>query len=110
MSEQHNYRIRNSGGWAYYPTLEAFEGELKMLTIEPLAEFYQPGIGWVRYNPQPVDYAAIIRRLVEAGNKLNSELKFHATTRGFTESVYDELASWLEVRNSAEVKKVLGEA
>ena len=110
MSEQHNYRILTPMGWFTCDTQERLEEEIKQCTEEVRAEFYQPGIGWVKYNPQPVDYAAIIRRLVEAGNKLNSELKFHATTRGFTESVYDELASWLEVRNSAEVKKVLGEA
>lgn len=105
MSSEHNYRIRNSGGWAYYPTLEAFENELKMLTLTPLAEFYQPGIGWVRYNPQPVDYAAIIRRLVEAGDGMADLLSRYATSRQSLEVV-----EWERVCNSAEVKKVMGEA
>jgi hypothetical protein len=50
---QHNYRIRHSGGFAYFPTIEVFEKEIGLRTDTPLAEFYQPGIGWVRYTPEP---------------------------------------------------------
>jgi hypothetical protein len=53
MSEIYNYRIRHSGGFAYFPTIEVFEKEIGLRTDTPLAEFYQPGIGWLRYTPEP---------------------------------------------------------
>jgi hypothetical protein len=50
---QHNFRVRHSGGFAYFPTIEVFEKEIELRTDTTLAEFYQPGIGWVRYTPEP---------------------------------------------------------
>jgi hypothetical protein len=50
---QHNFRMRHSGGWSYFSTQEAIEKEIGLRTDTPLAEFYQPGIGWVRYTPEP---------------------------------------------------------
>jgi hypothetical protein len=97
MSEQHNYRVLTPVGWFTCDTQERLEEEIKHCTEDVLAEFYQPGIGWVKYTPQPVDYAAIIRQLVAAGDQ--------AAISGEDE----EFANWLEARNSAEVKKVLGE-
>jgi hypothetical protein len=104
MSE-YNYRIRNMRGWVYYPTLESFEKEIELLSCVPLAEFYQPGIGWVRYSPQPVDYVEIIRRLVAAGDGY-----VEYSMKGIPEAWVEAVEAWENIRNSAEVKKVLGEA
>ena len=103
MSEIHNYRIRHSGGFAYFPTIEVFEKEIGLRTDTPLAEFYQPGIGWVRYTPEPkpVDYEAIIKRLVAAGDDLAAIL--HCQGNEFEEEFI-----WAKTRDLAEVKKALG--
>lgn len=98
MSEHHNYRVLTPVGWFTCGTQERLEQEIKHCTEDVRAEFYQPGIGWVKYNPQPVDYAEIIRRLVAAGDQ--------AAISGEDE----EFGKWLNVRNDPEVKKVLGEA
>ena len=107
MSEQHNYRIISNKPlriYDYFKTQQELDYVMKTRANRShTAEFYQPGIGWVRYNPQPIDYAAIIKRLVAAGNQLTIALVLGADG----DSVCND---WSEITNSAEVKKVLGEA
>ena len=109
MSEQGNYRIISNKPlriYDYFKTQQELHTAMETQTNRShTAEFYQPGIGWVRYNPQPVDYAEIIRRLVAAGDEMASLLSRYATSRQSLEAV-----EWDRVCKSAEVKKVLGEA
>ena len=102
MSE-HNYRVLTPIGWFTCDTQERLEEEIKRCTDEPRAEFYQPGIGWVKYNPQPVDYAEIIRRLVAAADQLAIAIMLGAEG-------YSACHNWSEIKKLPEVKKVLGEA
>jgi hypothetical protein len=104
MSE-HNYRVLTPVGWFTCDTQERLEKEITLLSCVPFAEFYQPGIGWVKYTPQPVDYAAIIRRLVAAGDGY-----VEYSMKGIPEAWVEAVEAWENIRNSAEVKKVLGEA
>lgn len=103
MSE-HNYRILTPIGW-FACDAQDLEEEIKHCTEEVRVEVYQPGIGWVRYNPQPVDYAAIIKRLVAAGDNYVAY-----SMEGIPEVYVEAIEAWEEIRNSVEVKKVLGES
>jgi hypothetical protein len=102
---QQNFRLDHRGTIAYFATQAELEKAIEIKQGGWHAEFYQPGIGWVRYTPEskPVDYEAIIKRLVAAGEAMATLAWYHGV-------MFQERLAWRRLRDSAEIKKILGEA
>ena len=101
---QQNFRLDHRGTISYFATQAELEKAIEIKQGGWHAEFYQPGIGWVRYTPEPkpVHYEAIIKRLVAAGDDLAAILHCQGNE-------FEEEFTWAKTRDLAEVKKALKE-
>jgi hypothetical protein len=107
---QHNFRVLTPVGWFTCDTQERLEEEISHCTEEPRAEFYQPGIGWVRYTPEPKpkplsqqlrSLALEMERLAgEVRNLNDSQAGNHSIAVLFhAASIAKQLANWIKEKH-----------
>jgi len=54
MSEiQHNFGMQCRGEFFYFATQDELDRAIENQQKDAVPVFYQPGIGWVRYTPEP---------------------------------------------------------
>jgi hypothetical protein len=110
MSEQQqNFRLDHRGTISYFATQAELDKAIEIKQGGWHAEFYQPGIGWVRYTPEPKPkplsqqlraLALEMERLAGEVRNLDDEAaKYKATEMFGAARIARQWASWIKEKH-----------